>query len=63
MPDSTLDSLDRLAGLRMGGNRSAMLAYAVDLTALVLDDPALADRLLSTPEAALAAAQASHGGR
>lgn len=55
LPEVTVDRLDDLARLRMGGNRSGMLAFAVELAHQVLTDPALADRLYAEPQDALAA--------
>lgn len=53
MPESVVETLDRLAMLRTGGNRSAMLAYAVEVVGIMLDHPDLAQRLLPAPQDAV----------
>lgn len=58
LPEVTLDTLDRLAGLRTAGNRSAMLAYAVEVVGIMLDHPELAGRLLPAPRDAVDAFRA-----
>lgn len=61
LPEETVERLDDLARLRWGGNRSGMMAFAVELAAVVLTHPALAERLYSTPDDALAAFVAAKG--
>ena len=63
MPEETIERLDELARLRWGGNRSGMLAFAVELAHAVLSEPALADRLYSRPEDALRAFLVAKGGK
>lgn len=61
LPEETVERLDELARLRWGGNRSGMMTFAVELANVVLSDPALVDRLYSTPADALSAYVAAKG--
>lgn len=63
MPEETVERLDDLARLRWGGNRSGMMAFAVELASAVLSDPALSERLFSTPQDALQAFLVARGGK
>lgn len=56
VPALTWDALETLAtSARFGGNRSRAVAWAIDLAAVILNDPAIADRLYSTADDALTA--------
>ena len=56
VPATTWDVLETLAtSARFGGNRSRATAWCIELANVVLTDPAVADRLYSTPGDALAA--------
>lgn len=54
LPPSTYDRLDHLAdGPRFAGNRSAAVAWCVDIGTAVLNDPAVADTLFASAADAL----------
>lgn len=56
VPATTWDVLETLAtSARFGGNRSRAVAWSIDLAAVVLNDPAIADRLFATSDDALTA--------
>ncbi len=55
--------LDQLAMVRTAGVRSKAVEWSIRLAHDVFNDPKLRERLLTGPEAALAAFVAAHGGR
>lgn len=64
VPATTWDALETLAdSARFLGNRSRAVAWCIDIGAVVLADPALADRLYSTPGDALAAFLVAKGSK
>lgn len=64
VPAQTWDALETLAtSARFLGNRSRAVAWCIDIGALVLGDPALADRLLPDAQTALKAFLVAKGGK
>ena len=62
VPATTRDALEKLAtSARFLGNRSRAVAWCIDIGAVVLADPALADRLLPDAKAALRAFTVAKG--
>lgn len=64
VPAVTWDALETLAtSARFDGNRSRAVAWCIELGNVVLNDPAVAERLFSTPQDALAAFRVAKGGK